>query len=75
MIKKINELELCISLRDLQHAGIIPWTLVRDRDIYLEWDLLVRQGMEIGMADRKIARKYGCAVKTVRRAVKTMKSE
>ncbi len=75
MIKTINELDSQFSLIKLFRDGIIDWTILRDRDIYFQYDIYRKMGKRKMDAKEQTALDFGVSFDTVHRAIKRMTSE
>jgi hypothetical protein len=72
MINTINELDKNFGLMNLFKNGIIPWTVLRDRDIFLQYDIYIRMGKKIMDAKYQTAEDFKVDVRTVFRAIEKM---
>lgn len=75
MINIINDMDNKFGLMNLFKAGIIPWTVLRDRDIFLQYDIYRRMGKAIMDAKEQSALDFKVSIETVHRAVKKMNEE
>jgi hypothetical protein len=72
MIKIVNELDKSFGLMNLFKGGLIPWTVLRDRDIYLQYDIYIKMGKREMDAKEQTAEDFKVNFRTVQRAVKKM---
>lgn len=75
MIDIINKLDSGFSLINLFKRGIIDWTILRDRDIYLQYDIYRKMGKRKMDAKEQTALDFDVSFDTVHRAIKRMTSE
>jgi hypothetical protein len=75
MIDTINEMDKNFGLMKLFKGGIIPWTVLRDRDIYLQYDIYRKMGKKSMDAREQTAEDFKVSIETVLRAVKKMNEE
>lgn len=72
MIDMLNKLESDFGLSNLVKKGVIPWSVIFYRDVYLEFDVYVRSGKSIVESVMLTSIKFGVCEKTVFRARKKM---
>lgn len=72
MIKIINDLDSKFGLLFLFKQGIIPWTVLRDRDIYLQYDIYLKLGVCKKKAAIETSEKFKVDIRTVYRAIAKM---
>jgi hypothetical protein len=72
MIDIINDLDNKFGLMKLFRGGIIPWTVLRDRDIYLQYDIYMKMGKKSMDSKYQTAEDFKVDVRTVERAIKKM---
>jgi hypothetical protein len=73
MIEILKKLESVASLAELYRSGVINLTLIRDREIYYQWDIAVKvKGRDKWDALYHVAEDYGLSWMTVLRAIKKM---
>jgi hypothetical protein len=75
MIEKANKLDQVFGLMNLFRDGIIPWTLLRDRDIYLQYDIYLKVGKKSMDAREQTAEDFKVSIETVHRAIRKMNEE
>jgi hypothetical protein len=75
MINIVNELDKNYGLMKLFKANIIPWTVLRDRDIYLQYDIYIKTGLAEMDAKEQTAMTFKVSTQTVYRAIWKMKDE
>lgn len=75
MIKLINEMDNKFGLMNLFRQGVIPWTILRDRDIFLQYDIYIKMGKREMDAKEQTAEDFKVNFKTVQRAIKKMRNE
>ncbi len=75
MINTINELDSKFNLMKLFKSGIIPWTILRDRDIYLQFDIYRKMGKSVMDSKEQSALDFKVSIETVHRAVRKMTNE
>jgi len=73
MINYLVELDSKVPLKELVDKGLLDWTVIRDRDIYLHYDALVRTGTEIMQAYKETAKEWRLSTRVIMRIVKRMK--
>jgi hypothetical protein len=74
-IEIINRLDVQFGLMKLFREGIIQWTELRDRDIYLQYDIYLKMGKSLMDAKELTAEDFKVNFKTVQRAIKKMNNE
>ncbi len=74
-IDLVNSLDKQYSLIALFKVGVIQWTEVRDRDIYLQYDIYRTKGEAVMDAKYHTAEDFNVDPKTVSRAINKMKEE
>jgi hypothetical protein len=74
-IEAVNNIDKDYGLLQLFRMGFIQWTELRDRDIYLHYDIYIRMGKEIMDAKEHTAEDFKVSFKTVQRAIKKMNEE
>lgn len=74
-IDTINSLDKQFGLMRLFRIGIIQWTELRDRDIYLQYDIYVKMGKGLLEAKELTATDFRVEVNTVYRAIRKMNNE
>lgn len=72
-IEVLNKIDSIINLVNLVKIGVINWTHIRDRDIYLRYDIYKRMGKSEMDAKEQTAIDFKVCFKTVQRAVKKMR--
>lgn len=60
-------------LHTLLERGVIPVTVLEQRDIFFHWDMLVRTGTECTKAVYETAEHFKCGRSTVFRALRKMR--
>jgi hypothetical protein len=75
MINLINKLETEFGLMNLYKKGIISWSILRDRDIYLKYDIYIKKGKSIMDAKHLTAEDFKVGFDTVHRAIEKMKAD
>jgi hypothetical protein len=75
MISILNQLETQFGLKKLYKKGLIPWTVLRDRDIYLKYDTYIKMGRSEMEAKEFTADDFGISLSAVYRAVRKMTDE
>lgn len=75
MIEKTNKLDKEFGLMNLFKDGIISWTLLRDRDIYLQYDIYIKMGLAEMDAKEQTAQAFRVSTQTVYRAIWKMTNE
>lgn len=73
MIKFLIEVDSKIPLKELQRNGLISWVVLRDRDVYLQWDAFVQMKDPKLVAYAKTAKAFNISKQSVRRIVSKMK--
>jgi hypothetical protein len=68
-IDLVNTLDKEVGLIILCKSGVIQWTELRDRDIYLQYDIYIRMGKPIMDAKYQTAEDFKVEVTTVKRAI------
>jgi hypothetical protein len=74
-IETVNKLDREFGLMNLFRMGIIQWIELRDRDIYLQYDIYIRQGKLSMDAREQTAEDFGVEITTVHRAIRKMNNE
>lgn len=73
MIEVLKQMEAVSPLSELCKLGIVSWTLVRDRELYFQWDIEVRvRGKDKWDAIYHIAEDWKMNWYTIYRAIKKM---
>lgn len=63
MIAYLIKLDTLVPLKELHEKGIIDWKLIRDRDMFLQYDIYIKKGFNKMKAYRKTAKEFGLKVR------------
>jgi hypothetical protein len=74
-IDLVNKIDQEYGLMNLFKSGIVQWTELRDRDIYLQYDVYLTMGKPIMDAKYQTAEDFKVELSTVKRAIKKMNEE
>jgi hypothetical protein len=74
-IDTINSLDRDYGLMTLFKIGVIQWTELRDRDIYLQYDIYRKKGIASMDAKEHTAEDFNVDQRTVARAIRKMNEE
>jgi len=74
-IDLVNKIDQEFGLMNLCKSGVILWTEVRDRDIYLQYDIYIRSGKPSLESRWTTSLDFGVDIRTVHRAIKKMNEE
>jgi hypothetical protein len=74
MIEILNKLDSEGMLKQLFNCGLLNWTVLRDRDIYLKYDTYIKQGRKSMEAKQFTADEFKISMRSVEKAIKKMKT-
>jgi hypothetical protein len=74
-IDLVNKIDQEYGLMNLFKSGIVQWTELRDRDIYLQYDAYIKMGQGSMDAKQNTGEGFKVDIRTVERAIKKMNEE
>lgn len=75
MIGYLIELDKKVPLKELVDKGLIDWKVIRDRDVYMHYDALVKTGTSIMDAYKNTANEWRLSSREIMRIIKSMKDD
>ena len=73
MIGYLIELDAKVPLKELVDKGLLDWTVIRDRDIYLHYDCVINSGTGIMQAYTETSIEWRLSTRVIMRIVNRMK--
>lgn len=75
MITYLIELDKKVPLKELHEHGLISWKVLRDRDVFLQYDIHIKMNKTRMDAFRETAEMFRMSVRNVIRIVMEMKDD